>query len=556
MFSWLGQSHRQLLPEGVGGSIEANASSKRGFSIKGDGVPLTPNSDNKSAVMVLQNGRVPRADTRHRPRESHERSFVLGLLERFYKTAMGLVLTLWWLPIFVIVTSRAARRALLAIAVINISFQVEKHFFLREDAANLGSLGGLQVSLTNIALTLLCVAWVIGAITSPPTLLPTQRTKTFVLIPASLLLMFYVISLFVAGDVRLALFQVCSVGVFFCLFLYVAETVNTRGDVLFVVRALLVGSIIQSCLMFAQARGLVGEIQFYFIRTQAGTFRDGRVIGTLGSPNMAAAYLAMMMLLALGIILGNARRADKCLASIGFVFAVIALIFTESRGGWTSLLLGLVTMMIFGGRRVASRIAGGIVVLIVLLAIPLKDVIVKRLSDDDNGSAVSRIALSQIALLMIEDHPISGVGANNYALFMTPYAARSGRIGEFRYTVHNTYFLTCAEIGIGGLIALVWLLISIVRQGIRCSRFCDPLCGPLALGCAAAVVGFMFQLGVDIFRTGSAMDLMWLFGGLVTAMSRISLDRSRVPMYNPLIGRKPIEYDFERLHPVAEVGRS
>jgi O-antigen ligase len=197
----------------------------------------------------------------------------------------------------------------------------------------------------------------------------------------------------------------------------------------------------------------------------------------------------------------------------------------------------------------------GIVIVIALLAVPLRSLIVDRLSNDDNGAAASRIPLSQIAFLMIEDHPVSGVGANNYALFMTPYAARSGHIGEFRYTVHNTYFLTWAETGIGGLIALVWLLIAIARQGIKCWQFHDPLYGPLALGCAAAVIGFMFQLGVDIFRTGSAMDLMWLFGGLVTAMTRMSADKFRVPQPCAVIGERLIDFDFGR-PTVASEGQS
>jgi len=214
------------------------------------------------------------------------------------------------------------------------------------------------------------------------------------------------------------------------------------------------------------------------------------------------------------------------------------------------------TILISGGRRVPWRAAGGVVVVLVLLALPFKNVLEERVFGDDKGAAASRIPLSEIALLMIEDHPISGVGANNYALVMTPYAARSGRIGEFRYTVHNTYLLTWAETGIGGLIALVWLLVAIVRQGIKCWKFHDPLCSPLALGCAAAIIGFMFQLGIDIFRTGSAIDLVWLFGGLVTAMSRMNADRQAAPMPGLAVGGRGVKYDFERLHPVPSEGRS
>jgi O-antigen ligase len=519
-------------------------------------VRLSPNKRGKPVLVLVRGERVPRADDRERLRPWRPRAILTDLPERLHKAAVLLILAIWGTPILVILTSRRLQRMLLAIAIINVSFQIEKHFFLQEDAASLGSLGGLQVSVTNIALTCLCAAWFVGAAASPRRPVPPRRTKSVVLLPASLFLVFYVVSLFAADDVRLALFQVFKVATLYCLFAYVAEAVNSRTDILIIVRALFIGLIMQSGLMLAQARGLVGEIQFYFIRTQAGTFRDGRVMGTLGSPNVAAAYLAMMILLALGLILGDAGRADKCLAGVGLALASISLIFTESRGGWTCLLLGLVTMMIFGRRRIPWKAAGGIAVVLLLLGIPFKDVIVERLHGDDNGAAASRISLSQIALLMIEDHPITGVGANNYALNMMPYAARSGRSGEFRYTVHNTYFLTWAETGIGGIVAFVWLLIAIVRQGIKCWQFHDPLWSPLALGCAAAITGFMFHLSVDIFRTGSAIDLVWLFGGLVTAMSRMNAGRLAVPEPSLVAGGRLVRYDFERSHPVANEGQS
>jgi hypothetical protein len=60
-----------------------------------------------------------------------------------------------------ILASGKAQRVLIAIIALNISLQVQKHFLLREDLAELGALGGLQVSLTTIALAGLYGAWLI-----------------------------------------------------------------------------------------------------------------------------------------------------------------------------------------------------------------------------------------------------------------------------------------------------------------------------------------------------------------------------------------------------------
>ena len=75
-------------------------------------------------------------------------------------------MTLLAVPIAILV-SRKTQRALLGLLVLNLSWQVQKHFFLNEQAADLGSLGGLQISLTNIALTLLYAGWMVRLAMEP-----------------------------------------------------------------------------------------------------------------------------------------------------------------------------------------------------------------------------------------------------------------------------------------------------------------------------------------------------------------------------------------------------
>lgn len=444
--------------------------------------------------------------------------------ERLYTIAISWSIVTLSLPL-VVLSSRRVRRVLLAIVVLNIPLQVQKHFFLREDLANLGSLGGLQISLTNIALMGLYFAWLMRVATRPRSFTPQRWCPSRVTLPAVLLLLFYVVSLLVADDVALGIFQVCSVLELLLLYLYVAETATSREDVLFIVRMLLIGLIVQCVLMLAQAGGLVGDIQFYGLKARAEFVGDSRISGTIGSPNPAAAYLSMMMMVALGMILGDARRVDKYLGGIGFTLAALSLIFTLSRGGWLSFFVGLAIIVILNRRRVPWKT---VVVVLVLLAIPFRDVILERLNSDDNGSAAARMPLNKLAGAMIADHPLLGVGANNFAQAMERYRAHSFS-GDFLYTVHNTYLLVWAETGIGGLIAFVWLLFAIVRQGFRCWHLRDALLAPLALGCAAAVVSFMVQMNFDPFRAGSAEDLIFLFGGLVVGMNRISLSRLDLP---------------------------
>jgi len=491
-------------------------------------VALVPNSHTESTAVLSDTGSTANARSKALSVRQRPCTVSAHMPERLSTTAVSLIIVPLALPLFRILTTRRAERVLLAIAVLSIPFQVQKHFFLREDAMNLGSLGGLQISLTNTALAGLYVAWLIRIVIRPRSFAPQRRSLSKATLPAALLLLFYALSLLVADDVELGVFQVCNVLVMFLLYLYAAKTATSREDVLFIVRILLIGLIFQCCLMLAQAGGLVGDIQFYGIKASAEFGGDSRVSGTIGSPNPAGAYLAMMMVVALSVMLADVCRAEKFLAGTAFSMAALSLIFTLSRGGWLSFLVGLATIVIFGGRRVPWKTVGAVVVGLVLLAIPFRGVVAERLYSDDHGAAAARMPLNELAGAMIADHPLLGVGANNFAPAMEPYRAHSFS-GDFFYTVHNTYLLVWAETGIGGLIAFVWLLFAIVRQGSRCWQLRDPLFAPLALGCAAAVMGFMVQMNFDPFRSGSAVDLIWLFGGLVIAMNRMSVSPLAVP---------------------------
>jgi putative inorganic carbon (hco3(-)) transporter len=442
--------------------------------------------------------------------------------ERLYSAAAALIIVPVALPIVRILTTRKAQRVLLAIAVFNIQARVSKHLFLREDALNLGSLGGLEISLTNMALIGLYLAWLVGIAIRSRAVAPQRRSSSKVTLPASLLLFFFTLSLFAADDLALGVFLVCSVLVQFLLYWYVAQTTISRDDLLFIVRILLIGLILQSIFMLAQSGGLIGDIDAFGIKAQAEFGGENRVSGTLGSPSHAAAYLAMMMVFALGVMLADVGKRDKYLASAGLAAATLPLILTLSRGGWISFFVGLAALVIFGGRRVPKKAVAAAVVALILLAIPFRGVISERLYGDDNGSAASRMPLNDLATAMIADHPLLGVGANNFALAMEPYRAHSFS-GDFFYTVHNTYLLVWTETGIGGLIALVWFLVAVVRQGSRCWKSRDPLLAPLALGCVAAVAGLTVHMNFEPFGSGPAVDVLWLFAGLVTAMARLSV---------------------------------
>ena len=442
------------------------------------------------------------------------------------KNAASLTITALGIPV-AILASRKVQKVLLAILVLDISLQVQKYFFLREDAAELGALAGLKISLTTIALVGLYSAWLIRLGMRCGSAAPPRRALNPVTLPATLLLLFSVVSLLAAGNTTLGLFEVCSVLERVLLYVYIANAISSREDALFILRVLMMGLVIQSVLMLAQAGGVIGDIDVYGFKARASFAGDSRISGTIGSPNTAAAYLAMNMAVALSIMLSGLRRADKLLAGAGLTLAILPMLFTLSRGGWISLLMSFMMLGIFGVARASRKTVGLAALIIIILVIPFSGAINDRLYGDDNGSSASRMPLNNLAFFMIKDHPILGVGANNFAVAMQPYLAHAYS-GDFIYVVHNTYLLVWAETGTGGIIAFVWFLVASVRQGVMAWQMRDSFLALPGLGCAAAVVGAMVQMTVEPGRGGAAGNLLWLLAGLVTVLNRLSQGSSTV----------------------------
>jgi O-antigen ligase len=77
-------------------------------------------------------------------------------------------------------------------------------------------------------------------------------------------------------------------------------------------------------------------------------------------------------------------------------------------------------------------------------------------------SFLRRAELNWIALEMLKDHSLLGVGLNNFTVAMDNYGKVSGWT-RFLQPVHNVYLLVVTETGLIGLIVFLCLLFSIFR---------------------------------------------------------------------------------------------
>src|SRR5262245_50975307 len=316
-------------------------------------------------------------------------------------------------PVVALVTGDL-RRVLLAVVLLDIPLHWDVNLGWRPEAAALGAVGGIGISATTLALCGLYALWIAER--------TAGRTHPFRLWPA-LPLVAYVgvtaLSLIVADDRQLGLFELVLLLQTLLLFLYVANEVRTRGDVVFVVVGLLAGFLLESTLMIAQSA--LG-ISFGWMGLSSNTRElvgasasDVRAGGTIGGANAAAAYIAMLLPISIVVLWMDVAAWIKRLALVATPFGVVALVFTYSRGGWLAAIVAALFVTIVAvhrgdipGGRVA---AAGAVVL--LLLVPFHGRIEARISGHTQGEAYAqnaRLPLIQLAWKVIQDQPILGVG--------------------------------------------------------------------------------------------------------------------------------------------------
>jgi len=178
--------------------------------------------------------------------------------------------------------------------------------------------------------------------------------------------------------------------------------------------------------------------------------------------NGVAATFDLCIPLAFSRTVGAKTTKGKLVAWGCVVALAMAVVFTQSRGGFLGLAAGLLLCFLrFPGK---AKFLGAAALLLVLVSPFIDSAYVNRISgitDDEiaekDGSAGSRLVLWQAGLLMFRDKPLFGHGFMTFARAKAPYRAELAgkfpdKLLEYAFepykVCHGTYFNLLAE---GGL---------------------------------------------------------------------------------------------------------
>src|SRR6185312_15689796 len=138
----------------------------------------------------------------------------------------------------------------------------------------------------------------------------------------------------------------------------------------------------------------------------------------------------------------------------------LAIVLTFSTGGWLGALAGsLVVIAALSHRRWALRFGGVAGLLLVLVSgLAIAGVLPERLNPLRQTGGF-RLDLWQSSIEMIRDHPLFGVGLDNFAYLYQQVYLREGAAAEPNLShPHNWLLHMWLELGLLGLISFGWLL--------------------------------------------------------------------------------------------------
>ena len=306
--------------------------------------------------------------------------------------------------------------------------------------------------------------------------------------------------------------------------------------------ALLLGVALNSGLAIAQyATGLQFGLDFLGEGGQEGIESVGSVTllsrefvfrpgGLMGAGNLFAAYLALLLPVAVALLLAPLRLSVRLLAGGVFLLGLPALVFTLSRSGWLSFGASFLLALLLGiwhpvsrRRFMAMRVL--IIAITVIAGLALSPLILKRLQGSDPNALEVRYEWLRTARAIVLDKPVLGVGLNKYVFLQLPYGKdktadeMTGRYGKYWPVVHSTWAVTWAEQGSIGMLLFVGLHLAVLRVGLGNLKLRDPLLHAMGVGLLAGFLAIMIDgVGSFFLRNDQHARVFWIVTALILAL--------------------------------------
>ena len=426
---------------------------------------------------------------------------------------------------FVMFIVRNVKRFLLGTLIFSIPLNADYNFVFHPSPGGADSFG---IGLSDILLFLLLAYTLMQAARIKKS--GTLQSYPSIMIPSLALIIMSLISMLAAKDIMWSMFDILNMLRAVLFFFLVANNIQNKNDIVFILLMLFLGLVFQAGIVCLQAfRGTTlglaglgewdGMIDYNMVTTAA--VRPG---GTIGHVNHLARYLGLLVPIALILSLTFKSKKIRIISMFVAGAGIVALVYTLTRSSWIGLIVSTLTMVWLAfinnhfSLRALTRLAFAGVAFVIILVV-FSDFIWGRIITDDFGSANTRITTSKVALNIIQDHPVIGVGINNYGSVLEQYWNVQDPFTR-RAAVHNNFLLYAAEMGIIGLAIYLWLLGAAFQRILRAIKSYSKSLSIIAIGIMGSFTGYLVSaLSDKSFKEN--LTLLLVFWGLLALIEAI-----------------------------------
>ena len=312
--------------------------------------------------------------------------------------------------------------------------------------------------------------------------------------------------------------------VFIATYAVIANTLNTTAKwraavVTFALGALLIAlfGIVQNFTMDATTQSWVDAEMFEDIKI--------RVYATFDNPNVLGQYFIITIPIIFSLFVYSKKLAEKTAWLGVFAASFLCLLYTWSRGAWVGVVLGIGVFLLIRDRR---WIVLGI---LALLAAPfvLPESIMNRLLSIGNtgdSSTAYRVSVWIASARMALDYWMSGVGYGSEA-FAAVYSTYALNGAGYALHSHNFYIQFIADVGIGGLVAYILIVLTAYREIATVKN--NQMIKTISFALAGTLAGYLFQGIAESLWYNMRMSLMfWIVMAFIVSGARLDKEEGRL----------------------------
>ncbi len=264
-----------------------------------------------------------------------------------------------------------------------------------------------------------------------------------------------------------------------------------------------------------------------------GETEGNRLSGPVGDPNFYAQAMLVLIPIALNRFLKEKKWLLKILAGWAFLASTLAVIFSYSRGAVVAAIFMLIFGMLHSPPRPTDALVGILLLVLIITFIPspymerlatITDIFGGRNAVVGEVSYRGRTSEVIAAWLMFIDHPVFGVGVENYPAFYQQYSRKLGLDPRAEQRqAHNLYLQIAAETGLAGILVFGWLLKTMMSGLLNAWRklkiYGFSKYAEITLSFATGVIGY---LAAALFIHGAYPRYFWLLAGISLAIPNIA----------------------------------